>query len=159
MPIELSHSVAGELPLHGDQVFVLGLQKVSDQCSSDQSTSQTLGCFLESGQVFDGTVILPHPYICITRCMCVLSAGKVDGVLKSSVVAATSNQQLVCFENGIVKDICQLPFEQPESIQVVNTGRNGCLFAISFQQGHVCAVWRETFQVCKSGVLVFSVIL
>uniref|UniRef100_A0A8C9WWU3 FA complementation group B n=1 Tax=Sander lucioperca TaxID=283035 RepID=A0A8C9WWU3_SANLU len=141
---------------HTGNVFYASLQagevrqmpiQVSHSCSNTPSTSQILGYFVESGQVFDGTVILPHPYICITRCILVLSAEKVDDVLKSAVIAATSNQQLVYFENGIVKDVCQLPFEQPENIQVVNTGRNGCLFVISFHQGHVCAMWKETFQV------------
>lgn len=146
VPIQLSHSVFGELPLHKEQVFVLGLQNISEE-SSKNSSSQTLGYFVESGHVFDGTMILPQPYICITRCILVLSAEKVDDFLKSAVVAATSHQQLVYFENGIVKDVCQLPFEQPESIQLVNTGRNGCLFVISFHQGHVCAIWKETFQV------------
>lgn len=147
IPIQLSHSLVGELPLHKEQVFVLGLQNLSN----NQSTGQTLGCFVENGHVFDGSIILPHPYMCITRCILVLSAEKVDGdgVLRSAVVAATSHQQLVYFENGIVKDICQLPFEQPENIQMVDTGRNGCLFALSFHQGHVCAVWKKTFQVCK----------
>ncbi|XP_044072151.1 Fanconi anemia group B protein [Siniperca chuatsi] len=154
IPIRLSHSVVGELPLHKEQVFVLGLQNLSEQSSNIQSTSHTLGCFVENGHVFDGTMILPHPYICITRCILVLSAEKMDGGLKSAVVAATSNQQLVYFENGIVKDTCQLPFEQPENIQVVNTGRNGCLFVISFHQGHVCAVWKETLKIASrwSGV-------
>ncbi|XP_042350125.1 Fanconi anemia group B protein [Plectropomus leopardus] len=152
VPIHLSNIVIGELPFHKEQVFVLGLK--TEQCSDTQSTSQTLGYFVESGHVFDGTLILPNPYICITRCILVLSAEKVDNMLRSVLVSATSNQQLVYFENGIVKDVCQLPFEQPENIQVVDTGRNGCLFVVSFHQGHVCAVWKETFQVasCWSGV-------
>ncbi|XP_078118136.1 Fanconi anemia group B protein [Sander vitreus] len=157
IPIQVSHSVIGELPLHKEHVFVLGLHNLSDQCSNTTSTSQTLGYFVESGQVFDGTMILPHPYICITRCILVLSAEKVNDVLKSAVIAATSNQQLVYFENGIVKDVCQLPFEQPENIQVVNTGRNGCLFVISFHQGHVCAMWKETFQIASHWSSVSSV--
>ncbi|XP_042281793.1 Fanconi anemia group B protein isoform X2 [Thunnus maccoyii] len=87
-------------------------------------------------------------------CILVLSADKVEGVLKSAVVAATCTGQLVYFENGTVKDTCQVPFEQPEDIQVVNTGRNGVLFVISFHQGHVCAIWKETFEIAShwSGV-------
>ncbi|XP_038576560.1 Fanconi anemia group B protein isoform X1 [Micropterus salmoides] len=154
VPIPLSHIVVGELPLHKEQIFVLGLQNVSEQSLNNQSTSKALGYFVDNGHVFDGTIILPHPYICITRCVFVLSAEKVDGGLKSAVVAATFNQQLVYFENGIVKDTCQLPFGQTENIQLVNTGRNGCLFVISFHQEHVCAVWKETFQIAShwSGV-------
>lgn len=142
IPVQLSHCVFGELP---PKVFVLGLQDLSRTLS----TSQSLGCFIENGHIFDGSMILPHPYISITRCIFVLPADKAGGdeLVKSAVVAATSYQQLVYFENGIVKNACQLPFEQPENIQLVDTGRNGCLFAISFQEGHVCTVWRETFQV------------
>ncbi|XP_040912815.1 Fanconi anemia group B protein isoform X2 [Toxotes jaculatrix] len=149
IPIQLSHNVFGQLPLRKGQVFVLGLQN-----ENSLSTSQTMGCFVESGHAFDGTMILPHPYICITRCILVLSADRVNGTLKCAVVAATSNQQLIYFENGIIKDTCQLPFEQPEDIQVVNAGRNGCLFVISFHQGHVCAIWKETFEIAShwSGV-------
>lgn len=143
IPIKLSHCVLGELPLHKGQIFFLGVQN-----DSDSPTSQTLGYFVENGHAFDGSVILPHPYICITRCMLVLSAEEVDGVLKSAVVAVTSHQQLVYFENGIVKDTCELAFQQPKDIQLVNTGRNGCFFVISFHQGHVCAVWKEGLQVC-----------
>ncbi|CAK6953981.1 Fanconi anemia group B protein [Scomber scombrus] len=154
IPFQLSHSVFGELPLPKGQTFVLGLQKLSEPCSDNQSTSQTLGCFVESGLMFDGSVVLPHPYICITRCLLVLSADKVEGVLKSAVVAATSTRQLVYFEDGMVKDTCQVPFDQPDDIQVVNTGRNGVLFVMSFHQGHVCAIWKETFQIAShwSGV-------
>ncbi|XP_071783125.1 Fanconi anemia group B protein [Centroberyx gerrardi] len=158
IPIQFSHSLIGELPLHKGQVFVLGLQNSSKEGLRDQSSgsvgSQTLGYFVENGQVFDGTMILPHPYSCITQCILVLSAEQVDGVLKSSVVAATSKRQLVYFENGILKEVCQLPFERPKDIRVVNTGRNGCLFTISFDQGHVCAIWKETFQIAShwSGV-------
>lgn len=144
IPIKLSHSVVGELPLHKGQVFFLGLQN-----DNNSPTNQTLGYFVESGHAFDGSVILPHPYICITRCMLVLSAEEVDGVLKCAVVAVTSHQQLVYFENGCVNATCELPYQQPEDIQLVNTGRNGCFFVISFQQGHVCAVWKEGLQVCK----------
>lgn len=147
VPIHFSHCVVGELPLHKGQVFVLGLQKLPEE-----STSQTLGYFVEDGQVFDGSVILPHLYISITQCILVVAADRVDGVLKCDVVAATSNRQLVYFENGVVKDVCQLPFKQPENIQVVNTGRYGSLFAVSFCEGHVCTIWKETFQV---GFMIF----
>uniref|UniRef100_A0A673ASC8 FA complementation group B n=1 Tax=Sphaeramia orbicularis TaxID=375764 RepID=A0A673ASC8_9TELE len=154
IPMQLSHSISGELPLHRGQIFILGLQNLSETSTSDQSTSQTLGYLVQNGQVFDGAVVLPYPYITITHCILVLSAEEVDGVLKAAVVAATSKQQLIYIEHGIVKDVCHLPFVQPEDIQVVDTGRSGCLFVISFHEGHVCAVWKEKFQVAShwSGV-------
>ncbi|KAF3694790.1 Fanconi anemia group B protein [Channa argus] len=149
IPIQLSSCVVGQPSFHKGQVFVLGVQNLSEQCQNNQCTSQTLGYFVDGGHVFDGDMILPHPYIFITQCILVISAEEEQGVLKSAVVVATSNQQLVYFENGIIKDICQLPFEGPEDIQMVNTGRNGWLFVIFFQQGHVCAVWKETFQIAS----------
>ncbi|XP_047456906.1 Fanconi anemia group B protein [Mugil cephalus] len=152
VPARLSHCVVGELPCHKGQTFVLGLQSNSEICF--KSTRQALGCLVEDGQMFDGATILPPPYLSITKCSLVLSADRSGGVLECVVVAATSNQQLVYCEGGIVRDICQLPFEQPESIQVVHAGRNGCLFVISSHQGQVCAVWKETFQIASqwSGV-------
>ncbi|XP_041857165.1 Fanconi anemia group B protein isoform X2 [Melanotaenia boesemani] len=149
IPIQMSHSVFGELPHHRGQVFVLGLKSPSEQCLKGQSTSPAPGYFLGDEQVFDGTMILPHPYVSITQCILVLRADMVDDVLNCAMVAATSSQQLVYFEGGIVKDVCQLPFEQAEDIQIVNMGRNGCLFVIFFHQGNVCTVWKDTFQVAS----------
>uniref|UniRef100_A0A3Q3B3R3 FA complementation group B n=1 Tax=Kryptolebias marmoratus TaxID=37003 RepID=A0A3Q3B3R3_KRYMA len=149
IPMEMSHCLFGELSFYKGQVFVLGLQKPSDQ-SAKQSTSPTLGYFLEDGQVFDGTVVLPHPYLCITQCMLALSSEREGGVLKCAVIAATSHKQLVYFENGVARDACQLPYDHVEGLQVVNTGRNGCLFVVLFKRGDVCAVWKETFQVCPN---------
>lgn len=150
LPVQVSHAVLGELPLRKGNVFVIGVQELSNT----QSVSQYPGYFIENGQTFDGNMILPHPYISITQCMLILSAEKTDSntVLQSAVVAATSQQQLVYFENGMVKDACKLPFEQPNNIQMVDAGWGGCMFVVSFQQGHACAVWKETFQVCKSRI-------
>ncbi|XP_020490083.1 Fanconi anemia group B protein isoform X1 [Labrus bergylta] len=154
IPIKFSHSIFGELPLHKERVFILGQQNISEKLLNNQPRSLILCYFVESGHMFDGTMVLPHPYMCITQCILVLSAAKEENVLKSDVVAATSNKQLVYFENGIVKETCQLPFDQPENIQVVNTGRCGFLFVVYFHQGHVCTVWRETFKIAShwSGV-------
>uniref|UniRef100_A0A3Q2YKY3 FA complementation group B n=1 Tax=Hippocampus comes TaxID=109280 RepID=A0A3Q2YKY3_HIPCM len=149
VPLQLSHCLIGELPLHKRQVFILGQQ----QCSTQQTVAYLLG----SGLTFDGAVILPPPYICITKCISVLSAHQAGSLLRCTVLAATSNQQLIYLENGVVEDTCALPFEKPEDIQVVYTGRNGVIFVISFDGGHVCAVWKDTFQVPAQWSNVFSV--
>lgn len=143
IPIQMSKCLFGELPIQKGQLFALGL---SEPLLANHSP--TLGYLFEGGHAFDGSLILPHPYISITQCMRVLTADRVDDVLRCAVIAATSNKQLVLFENGTVKDTCEVPFGQVEDIQMVDTGRNGCLFVVSFKQGHVCAVWKETFQVC-----------
>lgn len=150
VPVQVSHAVFGELPVRRGNLFVIGVQELSDT----QSVSQNPGYFIENGHTFDGNMILPHPYISITRCMMILSADKSDcnKVLQSAVVAATSQQQLVYFENGLAKNACRLPFEQPNNIQSVDAGRGGSMFVVSFQQGHACAIWKETFQVCKNNI-------
>ncbi|KAK0131754.1 Fanconi anemia group B protein [Merluccius polli] len=154
-PIPLSRPVVGVLPLHkGDQVFMIGA--VADQCRKGLSGAETLGhalagpsrgYWLASGDAFDATVLLPYAYVSITRAIWVLCAEKVDGVLKkTSAVAATCEKQLVYFENGVPKEVCQLPFDGPEDLHIVDTGRNGLLIAVCFDQGHVCAIWKDTFQ-------------
>lgn len=150
IPIEISHCIVGELPIYRGQVFVLGLQNLSDPLLGNKSTSSALGYSLGDGQVFNGTAVLPCPYIGITQCMLALSAEREGDVLKCAAIAATSYKQLVYFENGVAKDTCQLPSAQAEDIQVVDTGRNGSLFVVFFKQGDVCAVWKETFQVCMN---------
>lgn len=157
MPIQMSHIVAGELPLKKG-AFVLGLQNIAE---SDQevTTSKTCGYFFHDGHMFDGSMVLPHPYISVTHCLLVLSAVKSDDVLKTSSVVTTSKEQLLFVENSIVKDVCQLPFTQAEDIQLVNAGRNGSLFVIYFNGGHVCAVWKETFTVASKWSRVASVLV
>lgn len=156
IPAKMSHSVVAEPYSCQGQIFVLGVQS-----KHFQTPNKTMAYIVQNGQEFefDGAQMLPHPYISITQCILVLSAEKVDNILKSTVVAATSYQQLVLFLNGTVKDVCALPFEKAEEIQLVNTGRNGCLFVVSFHQGHVCALWKETFQVCNTGGLFYKLSL
>lgn len=147
LPVQVPRALFGELPLSKGNEFYIGVQELSNT----RSVNQNLGFFIESGHTFDGNMILPHPYMSITQCMLVLSAEKTDcgRVLQSAVVAATSQRQLVYFENGMVINACRLPFEQPNNIQIVDTGRSGSMFVVTFQQGHACAVWKETFQVWK----------
>ncbi|XP_033843297.1 Fanconi anemia group B protein [Periophthalmus magnuspinnatus] len=156
IPFHMSRTAIGELPLNRG-LFVLGLLSVSE--SDQEVSSQTCGYFIQDEQKFDGNLVLPHPYISITCCLLVLSAIKTDDVLKTSLVVATSNQQLLYVENGVVKDVCQLPFTQPEDIQLVNTGKNGDLFVISFSDSHVCAVWKDTLSVASKWSEVVSLLV
>lgn len=102
---------------------------------------------IEDGKVLDGTCVMPNAYGSVVQCACVVSAVEVGGHLEVTMVAATNRKQLVCFENGDLKEVCQLPFEEPESIKMANTGNSGLLLLISFNHGNVCAVWKDTFQV------------
>lgn len=155
-PTPWSRPIIGLLPLHKGDVFIIGpMANQFKKCLAGTEilghklTSEShIGSLLVSGDVFDATVMLPHAYVSITQAILVLGAEKTDGVLtKSSVLTTTSEKQLVYFEDGVPKDVCQLPFDAPEDIHVVDTGRHGLLIAVCFDQGHVCAVWRDTFQV------------
>ncbi|XP_056320599.1 Fanconi anemia group B protein [Danio aesculapii] len=110
--------------------------------------------FIEDAQILDAACLVADAYRSVLQCMMVLSAEDVHGVLKSAVLAATSMKQLVYFEDGLPRDVCVLPYERPMDIQILHTLKNECLIALSFDQGHVCAVWKNTFQVvcCWSAV-------
>ncbi|KAJ3592406.1 hypothetical protein NHX12_007533, partial [Muraenolepis orangiensis] len=164
----LSRPIVGVLPLiRGDVVFIIvgPTRERSEELGSFETEasghvksptdSRSHGYFLVSGVTFDPAVILPCVYTSIARCIKVLHAEKVGDVLKrSSVVAATSEKQLVYFEDGLPRDVCQLPFDDPRDIRVVDTGRHGRLIVVGFDRGHVCAIWKETFKVAArwSGV-------
>ncbi|XP_030200224.1 Fanconi anemia group B protein [Gadus morhua] len=161
----LSRPLIGLLPLHKGDVFVLGpmadqFQKgfSTTEISGHQTPSQGHGCLLGRAELFDPSVMLPRAYLPITRSLLVLRADAEGGVpTGSSVVAATSEKQLVRFEDGVPRDVCPLPFDAPEDLRVADTGRNGRLFAVSFDQGHVAAVWEDAFQVAARWSLVRSV--
>ncbi|XP_046902746.1 Fanconi anemia group B protein [Hypomesus transpacificus] len=152
MPIKLTLNIISAFPFNSGKTFILGSQTHSQYQSEDGGKS--IGYLVEDEKLLDGASILPHAYSPITQCILVVSAEEVNDALKSVVVAATSRKQLVYFENGIPRDVCELPFEEPVDIKMVNLGRNGSLFAVSFNQGHACAIWKDTFQVasCWSGV-------
>ncbi|CAL8389992.1 unnamed protein product [Gadus morhua 'NCC'] len=161
----LSRPLIGLLPLHKGDVFVLGpmadqFQKgfSTTEISGHQTPSQGHGCLLGRAELFDPSVMLPRAYLPITRSLLVLRADAEGGVpTGSSVVAATSEKQLVRFEDGVPRDVCPLPFDAPEDLRVADTGRNGRLIAVSFDQGHVAAVWEDAFQVAARWSLVRSV--
>ncbi|KAG9349342.1 hypothetical protein JZ751_027785 [Albula glossodonta] len=107
---------------------------------------KSTGYFLEDGEAFDGACVFPHAYSSVVKCAYLVWAEEDNDGLNSSVVAATSKKQLVWFEGGVPKDVCVLPFEEPQEVQMIDTGRNGCLFAVSFSHGNMCTVWKDSFQ-------------
>ncbi|CAL8345059.1 unnamed protein product [Boreogadus saida] len=170
----LSRPLIGLLPVHKGDVFVLG--PMADQfrrgfstteTSGHQTPSQGHGCLLAGAELFDPGAMLPRAYLAITRCLLVLRADAEGGVMpptgsssssSSSVVAATSERQLVRFEDGVPRDVCPLPFDgDPEDLRVADVGRSGRLIAVSFDRGHVAAVWEDAFQVAAHWSLVRSV--
>lgn len=120
------------------------------------SKAQNVLYLIEDAQILDAACLVADAYRFVLQCMMVLSAEDVDGVLKSTVLAATSMKQLVYFEDGLPRDVCVLPYERPLDIQILHTLNNECLIAVSFDQGHVCAVWKDTFQVSDAPSSVYK---
>ncbi|XP_051566582.1 Fanconi anemia group B protein [Myxocyprinus asiaticus] len=155
LPIPVTVIFIGELPLRQRNLVVLGAQNatgLSEQFSVTEVNN--ILYFMEDGRTLNGACLVPNAYSSVIRCMIVLSAEEYNGSLRSSVLAATSMKQLVYFENGLPHDVCPLPYEQPLKIQMLHTPRNDCLIVITFNEGNICSVWKNTFQVacCWSGV-------
>ncbi|KAL4608874.1 Fanconi anemia group B protein [Arapaima gigas] len=153
VPIELSSIIfIGELPVDSRKIIVLGSQKSTKDANCQLDIiwpHRSLGYLLEDGRLLDAEWALPHAYSSVVKCVFFVSAKEVSSGLKSTVVAATSKKQLVWFECGVPKHMCQLPFEDPKSIEMADTGRDGCLFIVSFTQRRFCSVWKNSFQVAR----------
>uniref|UniRef100_A0A8C2C4X2 FA complementation group B n=1 Tax=Cyprinus carpio TaxID=7962 RepID=A0A8C2C4X2_CYPCA len=155
VPVPMTVNFIGELPLRQRKLVVQGAQNMQ----SDQSKVKNTLYFIEDGRTLNSACLVPDAYSSVIRCMLVLSAEEVHAGLRSAVLAATSMKQLVRFENGLPLDVCLLPYEQPLSIRVIHTLKNDDLVVVTFIEGNVCAVWKDTFQVsvylwlfwCESG--------
>lgn len=150
VPVPITVNFIGELPLHQRKLVVQGAQNMP----SDQSKVKNILYFIEDGRTLNSVCLVPDAYSSVIRCMLVLSAEEVHAGLRSAVLAATSMKQLVRFENGLPLDVCLLPYEQPLSIRVIHTLKNDDLVVVTFIEGNVCAVWKDTFQMagCWTGV-------
>ncbi|KAF7709949.1 hypothetical protein HF521_016799 [Silurus meridionalis] len=147
VPIHLTVNFLGEIPLPQRTLAIVGLQKTTDDEKMENETEDKMVLyFIENGRTFSADCLLPSAYNSVVRCVLVLSAEELAGLLRSTVVAATCRKQLVLFENGLPEEVYLLPYEEPQSIQAVHVG-SGCLLVIIFQCGNVCAVWRDTFKV------------
>ncbi|KAL7881203.1 hypothetical protein AOLI_G00080510 [Acnodon oligacanthus] len=152
VPVRLDVNFIGELPLCQRRIGILGLEKQS----TGEATrgNKVLLYLLEDGRTFSGMCLLPEAYSSVVRCMTVLSAKEADGLLRSTILAATCRTQLVHFENGLPEDVCVLPYEHPRDIRIVHVGDGGCIIAVVFDHGNVCAVWKDSFKIaaCWTGV-------
>ncbi|KAK7154663.1 hypothetical protein R3I94_007860 [Phoxinus phoxinus] len=148
-----SITFVGELPLRERKIVIHG---TTNDSSDAEHTLYVIG---DANDRRAGACFVPNAYVSVLRCMMVLSAEEDGGSLRSRVLAATSTKQLVRFENGVPRDVCALPYEDPLSVQTVHTPRNERLVLVSFGQGNVCAVWSDSFQVawCWTGVCVLLV--
>ncbi|XP_042315764.1 Fanconi anemia group B protein isoform X2 [Sceloporus undulatus] len=107
-------------------------------------------CFayaLDKQQVLTTAAFLPHAYGNIVSCVHVCKAEKLRSKFRTSLVAVTCKSQLVLFRDGLPKDVHQLPFEKPCSVQMVVVKGGSQMVLVTFASGDVCAVWKHNFQV------------
>ncbi|XP_067422216.1 Fanconi anemia group B protein [Emydura macquarii macquarii] len=114
---------------------------------------------IENQKILTGICFLPHAYSSVISCVHVCRIEISKSQFKTSVVAITCKKQLIWFQDGLPKNVCQLQDEEPCSIQVAATSRNDLLFVVSFASRDVCVVRKDSFQVASRWQNVKSVLV
>ncbi|CAO2624044.1 Fanconi anemia group B protein homolog [Lemmus lemmus] len=90
--------------------------------------------------------LIPLAYSSIVTHVHVCAAEMVDNQLRMSLIALTRKNQLILFQNGIPVRVCQLPFLDPCSVQILDSGKRNRFFIVSFNS-KACAVSEKKFKV------------
>ncbi|XP_077744310.1 Fanconi anemia group B protein [Canis aureus] len=114
---------------------------------------------LENEEIISDTYIIPPAYSSVVTYVHVCTTKIVNNQLRMSVIALTRKNQLISFQDGTPKSICQLPFGDPCAVQLMNSGRGGDLFIVSFRSSDACAIWKKNFQVAAKWEKISSVLI
>lgn len=150
-PVQLSSVVwAGEIV--GEGTVVLGVRTAClpetenpDGFSvSDRAIwgSEFFGYAIQTQKTLTGTCFMPHAYSRVVSSVYVCKSERLKQQLRISLVAITHKNQLVWFQNGALKGVCELPYEKPCSVKPALTS-NDLLFVVSFASGNSCVVQRR----------------
>ncbi|KAM8820340.1 LOW QUALITY PROTEIN: Fanconi anemia group B protein [Eudromia elegans] len=167
-PLQLSSVVwAGETPDEG--LLVLGVRAA---CLSEREDEPELSTSdgaiwgteffvyaIETQKIITGISFMPHAYSRVVSSVCVCKKEVLRKQLRISLVAVTHKNQLIWFQDGLPKGVCELPYEKPCSIKTAVTTSNNLLFIVSFASGNTCAIWRDGFQVVSKWQKVNSVLV
>ncbi|XP_071994565.1 Fanconi anemia group B protein isoform X2 [Engystomops pustulosus] len=104
---------------------------------------------IENQKVVPASCLLPHPYASVLRCLEVCAMQNLNGRYETSVIAA-SGKQLISFHNGVPKQVCQLPTENPSKLQVAYTGQADVLCVLSFPSGDACGIWKDGWKMAAT---------
>ncbi|XP_065597405.1 Fanconi anemia group B protein isoform X2 [Cyrtonyx montezumae] len=167
-PVQLSSIVwTGEI--EGEGTVVLGIRTAclpesedGDEFStSDRAIwgSEFFGYTIERQKMLTGTHFMPHAYSRVVSSVCVCKSEILKKQLKISAVAITHKNQMIWFQDGVPKGVCELPYEKPCSIKTAVTSSNDLLFIVSFSSGNTCVVRRENLQVTTKWQKVKSVLV
>ncbi|XP_059558778.1 Fanconi anemia group B protein-like [Myotis daubentonii] len=134
-------------------------ESTSEPSKSDYATWNTrfCVCLLESEEVISDTYIIPPAYSSVITCVHVCATEFVNNKLRMSLIALTRRNQLISFQNGTPKRVCQLPFEDPCAVQLMDSGEDR-LLVVSFRSS-ACGVWEKNFQVAAEWEQISSVLI
>ncbi|NXU04327.1 FANCB protein, partial [Buphagus erythrorhynchus] len=151
-PVQLSSIVwAGEIV--GEGTVILGVRTAClpetedpDGFSvSDRAIwgSEFFGYAIQTQKTLTGTWFMPHAYSRVVSSVYICKSERLKQQLRISLVAITHKNQLVWFQNGAPKGVCELPYEKPCSVKPALTSSNDLLFVVSFASGNSCVVQRR----------------
>uniref|UniRef100_A0A8C3QRF5 FA complementation group B n=1 Tax=Cyanoderma ruficeps TaxID=181631 RepID=A0A8C3QRF5_9PASS len=151
-PVQLSSVVwTGEIV--GEGTVVLGIRtaclpETEDPAGfsvSDRAIwgSEFFGYSVQTQKMLTGTCFMPHAYSRVVSSVYVCKSERLKKQLRISLVAITHRNQLIWFQNGVPKGVCELPYEKPCSVKPALTSSSDLLFVVSFASGNSCAVQRR----------------
>ncbi|NXJ24788.1 FANCB protein, partial [Dicrurus megarhynchus] len=105
--------------------------------------SEFFGYVIQTQKMLTGTCFMPHAYSRVVSSVYICKSERWKKQLRISLVAITHKNQLIWFQNGVPKGVCELPYEKPCSVKPAVTSSNDLLFAVSFASGNSCVVQRR----------------
>nr|XP_028583477.1 Fanconi anemia group B protein isoform X1 [Podarcis muralis]XP_028583478.1 Fanconi anemia group B protein isoform X1 [Podarcis muralis] len=167
-PVQLcSIKWAGEIK--GEGAVVLGTRAA---CLTDGGNGQSVpksdafiwgteffAYAVEKQQALTRATFVPHAYGGVVSCVHVCEVDAVRSKFRTSVVVVTCKSQVIIFQDGLPKDVHQLPYENPCSVQVAAVEGNSQLVVVTFASGDVCALWKRNLQVVSSWKNVRSILV
>ncbi|KAM6151454.1 Fanconi anemia group B protein [Rhynchocyon petersi] len=115
-------------------------------------------CLDRQEMIPDGYII-PPAYNTVVTCVHVYATELINNQLRMSLVALTQKNQLISFQNGIPESVCQLPFGDPCTVQLMDASGEDSLFIVSFRSSDACAVWKKNFQVATKWEKITSLLI
>ncbi|NXN22515.1 FANCB protein, partial [Nycticryphes semicollaris] len=151
-PIQLSSVVwIGEIEDEGTVVLGTGTaclpesEDEDDFSTSDRAIwgSEFFAYAIETQKLLTGTRFMPHAYSRVVSSVYICKNEVSKKQLRISLVAVTHKSQLIWFQDGLPKGVCDLPYEKPCSVKTALTSSNDLLFIVSFASGNICVVQRR----------------
>ncbi|CAN2387689.1 Fanconi anemia [Pristimantis euphronides] len=97
---------------------------------------------IENQKVVPGSCLLPHAYSSVLQYLEVCKMQNVNNRYETSAIGVSSTQ-LIWFHNGVPKQVCQLPSENPSKLQVAYMRQADILCVLSFPSGNACGIWKD----------------